>query len=175
MTLQILIFITNLRHCVLNQTLSYTIIAKVFIMTGLDIITTVTTVQGHCANMIITSPSLPRIPQHPFHHFHFCQHLKLELYHEASSDPGQKSESAKSITIINNLNKKLQVYHESSPDPGQKPESANSAQNLPAHINPHHRSLKNLSHTSNFSYMSKVYLTLNPKSGSETCDQDSAT
>jgi len=34
------------------------------------------------------------------------------------------------------------VYHESSPDPGQKPESANSAQNLPAHINPHHRILR---------------------------------
>ena len=34
-----------------------------------------------------------------------------------------------------------QVYHEASPDPGQKPESASSAQNLPAHINPHHRSL----------------------------------
>ena len=32
-----------------------------------------------------------------------------------------------------------QVYHEASPDLGQKPESASSAQNLPAHINPHHR------------------------------------
>jgi len=34
------------------------------------------------------------------------------------------------------------VYHEASPDPGQKPESASSAQNLPAHINPHHRILR---------------------------------
>ena len=41
--------------------------------------------------------------------------------------------------IINTSPFARQVYHESSPDPGQKPESANSAQNLPAHINPHHR------------------------------------
>jgi len=35
------------------------------------------------------------------------------------------------------------VYQESSPDPSQqKPESGSSAQNLPAHINPHHRILR---------------------------------